>query len=391
MNKCKVTIIGAGHGGQTIAGVYASLNYPTTLYNHKSSAKRIEKILQKENKLTIEVLPHCNTHNVVSAGIFQLENATYNISDALKDAPLIHISTSDLQYTKIAQTIAPHLCESSTIFLYSCGLGSALEMKNTLKKNGCKMKNITIAEISALPYSTRVKNKGADSDDGEVEVNLVKKNITLSTLPFLETNKSCLQVHDFFPFTSAKNPLEPALENLGHVFHLPVMFYNIEKWTGKKHWGFYADGYSNKKSKKMVLLLEKERQLIASTIGFHTQTANEFLFNSYGVNTPENKLGEALQKFGYHGRLGPHSDSIEKAISIENGLRQITEEYYCKLHPLLELSRSLKIPTPAMEEVYEFGKEIGLEPNKYARSLFDQGLSKNNLLNDLYTAYAHHD
>ena len=211
----------------------------------------------------------------------------------------------------------------------------------------------------------------------------------MGTLPFWRTKKTVNNVRDFFPFTQALNPLEPALDNLGHVFHLPVMLYNTALWLGEKPWRFYVDGYANPQAQRMVSLLEQERQAIALALKIKTQTAQEFLLSSYGVFTKNDDLGETLRTFGYYERKGPHANSLEEAISIENGLRQITEEYYCKLCPLLEFSHALELSSPAMDELYEQGKELGLQPKKFARNLNNLGIPKKNPLPKLYSAYGY--
>jgi opine dehydrogenase len=384
----KVAIIGAGHGGQTIAGVYASLGYDTWLYNHRSRARRIEKIGKRGNTITLDVKSHCNTHGVVREGTFRLGGATYDIGEALKGAALVHIPTSDLAYGEIAAAMARSLDPGSSIILHSCGLGAALEVKEALKRNGCEADGLTIAETSWLPYSTRVKTANGSSDDGNVEVNLVKKGGSVGALPFNETRRIARAMADFFPFSAARNPLEPALNNLGHVFHLPVMLCNTDKWLGKKQWRFYADGYSNPDARELVEELEEERIEMARELGVKIQTSREFLKRSYGIRDIKKPLGKILKDFGYYGRTGPHSASLKAAVSMGLGLRQITEEYYCKLMPLLELARSLKLDTPAMEKTYRMGLELGLKPEKHARKLASLGISRRNAVRDLYEAYS---
>ena len=103
--KMKISIIGAGNGGQTFAGFLSMAGYETSLYD-----KDFEKInlLKKLGGVQLEGKLH---------GFGRIDCITTDIAEAVKGAKIIMVTTVANAHQSVAQSIAPYLENNQIVVL----------------------------------------------------------------------------------------------------------------------------------------------------------------------------------------------------------------------------------------------------------------------------------
>ena len=101
----KIAVIGAGNGGQAIAGYCASQGYSVCLYDRSIDA----------------LTPFISTKRIKLTGAISLEGRldviTQDICEAINYSKLIFVVTTATAHREIAEQIAPYLTDDQTIIL----------------------------------------------------------------------------------------------------------------------------------------------------------------------------------------------------------------------------------------------------------------------------------
>ena len=142
----KVAVLGAGCGGQAIAGYLSSTGHDVNLYNR--SVERIVPLMA-DPKIELDGA-------IESVG--RLNKVTTNAPEAVSDTDLIMIVTTATGHKDIAANIAPYLDDGQTIVLNPGRTFGALEFITTLLENGCEA-DINVAEANTLIYATSITTK----------------------------------------------------------------------------------------------------------------------------------------------------------------------------------------------------------------------------------------
>ena len=143
MLKEKYAVIGAGCGGQAVAGYLASIGFDVTLYNRSSD--RI-KPFQARGYIDLEEIVN---------GRGKLSYIGTDISKALADRDIIMIVITADGHKEIAKKIAPYLRDGQIIILNPGRTCGALEVVYTLRQSCCNADAI-VAEANTLVYLARV-------------------------------------------------------------------------------------------------------------------------------------------------------------------------------------------------------------------------------------------
>ena len=165
----KIAVIGAGNGGQTMAGHLSMMGYEVCLYDID-----VEKmdVLKKSGGIQLEGCLH---------GYGKVGCITTDIEEAVTGAEIIMITTVANAHRAVAKSLTPYLVDGQIIVLNPGRTCGALVFKQSLKQQGCT-KRIYLAEAQTLVYACRV------IENGHVNVIGIKDEVLLSGLPAKDTD-----------------------------------------------------------------------------------------------------------------------------------------------------------------------------------------------------------
>lgn len=312
----KIAIIGAGNGGQAIAGYLGMNGYVVAVYDR--NIKKITK-LKKIGGIKLEG----KIQGYGSVNLF-----SNNIEEVIKGAELVMVVTIANAHSEIAKSIAP-LTEDGQIFVLNPGRTcGALEFKQSLFANGCN-KRVYIGEAQTLVYACRI------IEDGKVNVIGVKDKVLLSALPSTDTQHILQVLKPMYPcFKAVENVLYTSLENIGAIFHPCVMLMNAGTIERKKEFYFYRD--MTERIAAFIESFDKERLSVGQAYGIELLGVSDWIKFAYNDTIGTTLCERMRNNPGYYDIKSPSSIFI----------RQLTEDIPTGVLPMLELGKAAGLHLP---------------------------------------------
>ncbi len=319
------TVIGAGHGGKSMAAHLALMEFPTVLYNRTHD--HIHAIEQMGGI-------HLESYEGGPRGFGRLALATSSISEALQDADMIMVVVPSSAHADVARTASPYLRDGQMIVLHPGRTGGAIEFAKVLRDTGC-LADVTVAETETFVYASR--------SDGPAQARIfrIKEAVPLAALPANRTQDVLDLIHQAYPqFIDGGNVLQTGLNNMGAIFHPALTLLN-SGWIEATHgdYQFYIDGVTPSVS-RVLEELDRERVTVAASLGLRARTALEWLRLAY--DTTGNDLCEAIHNQpGYYGIKAPPTLNH----------RYIFEEIPMSLVPIASLGQRYGVSVPGMDAI----------------------------------------
>lgn len=162
MKQLSFAVIGAGNGGQAIAGHLALKGYKVNLYNR--TYQKLHPIIEKGGiELEGEV-----------EGFGKLNVITDDMEKAIKDVDIVLVVVPASAHCKIAEDMLPYLRDGQIIVLNPGRTGGALEFHNVARKR--KDLDIVIAETDTFIYACR-------SSMGRAKIYKIKEVVSVAAIP----------------------------------------------------------------------------------------------------------------------------------------------------------------------------------------------------------------
>jgi opine dehydrogenase len=318
----RFAVLGAGHGGQAMAGHLALMGFSVNLYNR--TPERINPV---------RLAGSIELGGAVS-GVGHLNVVTSDIAEALRDVDVIMVVVPATAYAFLAEACAPHLRGGQIVVLHPGRTGGALEFYHIIREQGNRA-DVVVAEAETLIYACRINNPA------KVHIFGIKNVIPVAAIPSHRTPEVITKLNAAYPqFVPGDNVLKTSLNNIGAIFHPALTILNagrIESTHGD--FQFYMDGATP--SVTLILeALDAERVAVAAALGIRATPAREWLYVAY--DAVGRTLYEAMQaNDGYRGITAPATTLM----------RYVTEDVPMSLVPIASLGRELKVPTPVMESI----------------------------------------
>lgn len=317
----KIAIIGAGNGGQALAGHLASQGYKIALYDR--SPQKVEK-LNENPTIVLEGALECKG---------KIDFASTDLKEVVKGAELIMVATTATAHSTLASQMASILQDGQVIVLNPGRTCGALEFRNVLEKSGLS-KRIYIAEAQTLIYACRIV------ETGKVNIIGVKDRVFFSAYPASDNNHVYEYLRKLFTcFYPAKNVLQTSFENVGAMFHPAVVLFNGAAIERGDQFYFYRDMTDGMAS--IIEGIDKERLAVAKAYGCEPISAFNWVSYAYG-----GVEGDTLCERMHH---NPAYYEILAPTTIE--CRQITEDIPTGIIPLAELGKAANVPTPLFDSL----------------------------------------
>ena len=349
MNELKVSVLGAGNGGQALSAHLAINGVEVNLFEHPNFKKNVEEIAKKGG---IELSGKLE-------GFGKISLATTDIKQAIEDASVIMIVAPSFAQRTFIEMAIPYLDNSQIIMLIPGNFG-AFEIRKILKKSG---KNLTIVETNTLPYACR------KIEEGKVNIWGVKTHISIASLPAANIEKVTKILNKFFimPITPLNNSLEISFSNPNMIVHCPTMILNagrIESTNGD--FRFYCDGMT-KSVCKIMEKMDEERMAIGKKLNLDLISTYDWLKETYSLKGDDlHELLSTNPAYAQHGSDAP------KFLNH----RYLTEDVPHLLVPVVSFGKLLGVPTPITDCIIRLASAInGIDHLEKGRNLDLLGLS----------------
>lgn len=323
----KVAVIGAGNGGQAIAGFLASQGCSVTICDVNAAViDELNAIRKVELK------------GLISA-IGEIQKCTTDAVEAIKKANIIFIVTTATAHVILARQLAPYLEENQMIILSPGRTGGALAFKHGLEQCGFT-KRIYLAEAQTLLYACRIVQTGV------VNIVGIKDKVRLAALPSIDTSQVLEVIGRFFPaYVPAPNVLYTSLENYGAVFHSATVLFNAGAIERGESFLFYKN--MTPQIASFIEKLDRERINVAKAYGIDLITASEWLKQTYGVK------GDSLCE------LMKNNEAYKTLLSPTSlRCRQLTEDIPTGAIPIVELGKAAGVAVTTYESLINITTQL---------------------------------
>lgn len=316
------TVLGAGAGGQALAGHLALRGHDVRLWNRSPGP-----IARLQMGAYLEIRGRIR-------GRVRLPVVTTDLAEAVEAAAVLMVVLPATAHHQLAERLAPLLEDGQVIVLNPGRTGGALEVRNVLEAAGCEAR-VLVAEAQTLVFASRIVETGV------CHVFSVKRAVKLAALPAGDTLGVLDAVSDPFPqFVPAAHVLETSLGNIGAVFHPGVALLNasrIEATGGM--FDYYHEGITPSVA-RIMRCIDSERLAVAEAFGVRVLSAREWLAAAYGVEAETLRQAIMLNP-GYTGiKAPPHLNH-----------RYIREDVPTSLVPVSELGSIAGLSTPTIDGV----------------------------------------
>lgn len=341
----KIAVIGAGNGGQAIAGFLGLLGYEVSLYDIDES-----KIKDLQDKGGIQLEGQIK-------GFGKVDSITTDIADTVNGAEIIMVTTVANAHRAVAKSIAPYVVDGQVIILNPGRTCGALVFKETLSKYGCT-KRYYLGEAQTLVYACRV------IENGRVNIIGIKDEVLLSGLPAADTDYILEKINTIYPsFTKADNVLRTSLENIGAMFHPCVLLFNAATIERNDVFWFYRD--MTEQVAEFIEKFDAERLAVGKAYGIKLLGVKDWIKFAY-KDTEGNTLCERM-------RNNPAYYDIKSPSTIFT--RQLTEDIPTGVLPIMQLGKVAGIETPLLESMVNICEALlNMDLHTNGRSLENLGL-----------------
>ena len=321
----RYTVIGAGHGGKSMAAHLSLMGKEVTVYNRTFA--HIE-VLAKRKGIELD------SYQGGPRGFGSIALATSDMETALKNAQVVMLVVPSSAHADLAKAMAPFMKDGQIIILNPGRTCGAIEFDMTRRKAGSTAK-ILLAEAETFIYASRA--------DGPAQGRIfrIKEAVPMAALPAIHTEEVLEAISDIYPqFIDGVNVLHTGMNNMGAIFHPALTILNagrIESTHGD--FEFYIDGVTPSVA-TVLEALDRERVTVASSLGIRARTAMEWLELAYNVKG--NDLHEAIHnQSGYFGIKAPATLNH----------RYIFEDVPMSLMPIASIGKQYGISVRAMDSI----------------------------------------
>ncbi len=341
----KIAVIGAGNGGQGIAGYLGLIGNEVSLYDIDEP-----KIAELQDKGGIQLEGRIDGYGKVGC-------ITTNIQEAVKDSEIIMVTTVANAHRAVAKSLAPYIEDGQIIILNPGRTCGALVFKQTLNDTGCN-KRYYLGEAQTLVYACRVVKNGL------VNIIGIKDEVLLSGLPAADTDYILEKINPVYPsFIKTDNVLRTSLENIGAMFHPCVLLFNAATIERNEMFWFYRD--MTEQVAEFIEKFDAERLAVGKAYGIDLLSVKDWIKFAY-KDTEGETLCERMKK-------NPAYYDIKSPSTIFT--RQLTEDIPTGVLPIMQLGKVAGVKTPLLQSMTNICEALlNMDMHTNGRSLKNLGL-----------------
>ncbi|MDQ7793653.1 MAG: NAD/NADP octopine/nopaline dehydrogenase family protein [bacterium] len=341
----RFAVLGAGNGGQALAGYLAWRGFPVRLYNR--SADKLEGIRDRGG---VELEGRFG-------GFGRLEAVTSDLGEALQGARVILVVIPASGHRDLARALAPHLAPGQVVVLNPGRTGGAFEFYRVFRERGVHPA-VTVAEAQTFIFASRVVGPG------RARIFEKKRRVPVAALPAGRTRTVVrLMRRALSEFVPAAHVLETSLANIGAIFHPAPALMNAARIENGSSFDHYHDGISPAVA-RVLEAMDEERLAVARALGLRLISAREWLRVAYGAVGPD--LYTAIASCSAYAGIGAPR---------EVNSRYLHEDVPAGLVPLAALGQLTGVTTPAISAIVDLASvAVGADFRAAGRTLERMGL-----------------
>ena len=321
----KLAVLGAGNGGQALAGHLTLLGQDVSLYD--IDREKVQA-LQSRREITL---------SGKLEGTVSISLITDSLGEALKGREIVIVTTTTDQHISLAKELAPLLTEEQIVLLCPGQTGGGIVVRNVLRAAG---KDNPVAETQDLIYACRA------SKPGEVTVSALKLKMATAVLPSEAGVRVMNLLHEIIPdLYQAQGPLQIGFNNTGAMLHPAPVVLNAGRIEAGESFLYYRAGITPAVA-EVVEAADRERVAVAAAYGIQAVSLTQWLTDTYGVTG--DSLYEMLQNNAAYA-------NIKSVPSLQN--RFLTEDTPSGL-PLEAFGQLAGVETPVMTSVIELANRL---------------------------------
>ncbi|NMG64454.1 NADP transhydrogenase subunit alpha [Azoarcus indigens] len=340
----RVAVLGAGNGGQALAGSLASRGFEVCLY-----ARNLEKLGEVRHSRLIRGYG-------VESWLASLAVVTDSLEFALGAADVIFVVTTADAHGELAVQMAPYLRHGQLVVLSPGRTGGVLEFRQALRQH-CQAE-VCVAEAQSLIYACRLEGPGRVKLIGR------KERVLLGTWPAERAVTAVERIKPLFDcFQPARNLLETGLANMGAVLHPSITLLNAGTIDRGQRFFFYQD--VTERIADLVARLDAERIGLGRAYGLELDSLQEWMLKAY-PQTHAVSLAEQM-------RTSPSYYDILAPGLLDS--RLLSEDVPTGLVPFEELARAAGMELPLTRALVDLASAIlGRDFRRSGRTLKRMGL-----------------
>ncbi|MDF2630247.1 MAG: octopine/nopaline dehydrogenase [Symbiobacteriaceae bacterium] len=257
----KVTIIGAGNGGVTMAADLLHKGHRVTLYNRSPEPL---KVLESTGELLV---------TGAWEGRTPLPRMTTDLANAIAEAEVILVATVANAHAALAAQMAPLLTDGQMVLLAPGYFGSVL-FRRALARAG--RQHVLVGETASFPYACRI------IAPGKVVLKAEKAALDAAAVPATMTRLWLETLRDVYPqLRPATNALEVALNNPNPVAHPIACLLNAVNFERPFPNQPRVEEWETPRIQRLIAELDWERVMVLDSLGLNGITMDQFLHQSY--------------------------------------------------------------------------------------------------------------
>lgn len=325
----RITVLGAGNGGQALAGHLALLGRDVVLYEHPDFSEKVEAIRKQGSCIELE-------GKITGKG--HLVSATSDIEEAMKHGDIIFFIVPSYAQESLLDLSIPFMRPGQTLVFVPGNFGSLVARKKLL--DTALDGRVFLAETDTLPYACRQKAPGCISVWG------IKQYLWISALPSSNIETVLPSLRPVFPIqmTPLKNILNISFANTNMILHCPTMIMNAGRIESDDvGFQFYIQGMTRSVCRVMEGM-DKERLQVGERFGLSLISEYEDAVASYGSTKKHGTLFDVLHNSPIYGGHG-----IDSPKNME--FRYLSEDVPFLLVPVSEFGSLAGIETPLIDSI----------------------------------------
>jgi opine dehydrogenase len=326
----KISIIGAGNGGQAFAGYLALKGHDVAIFDvFQDTIDRLNK------RGGIEIVGNSDI-----TGFGKINFASTDISQVLRHAEVVFVILPSAYHASIAKLMANHLRDGQLVLLNPAAPLGILTFRKVLKESGCGA-NVILSATATLLFAARLAEPG--------KVNITGQKICVGAAALPSSLNPAVQklLADIMPQLRFEyDIIRIGLDNLNGDVHPGPVLLN----TGRIEGGIEFDYYLDMTPSQALLLeaVDKERMAIGAAFGLELRN----FVDEFKLLYPDTKGGTAYELLrnnkGYVGIKGP--------TSMHN--RYLFEDVPYGLVAWQTLGKIAQTPTPCIDSIIVLANAI---------------------------------
>lgn len=323
----KIAILGAGHGGQAMAGDLALAGHEVRLAAVEEHSTNL-KILQVFGGIVVEGM----TSTGAPTGFAKPAMITTDCVKAIKGARVIMIVVPAFAQEVYIKLIVEH-GERGQIVVFNPGKFGTLALARQLRQAG-RIGDFLIGETSSLIFAARTRGLG------HVDIKGVKKELLFSALPSVRTAETIMTLMDLYPQMSPSlSVFQTSIDAPGIILHPITTILNMSRI--EQIGPYRSSHYDITPSVARVMeAVDEERMSVARRICYESFSFKDIMSLHYRVK------GESAYDVMY--QISAHN----VLMSPENmQVRYITEDIPYGMVTVASIGRLLGMATPKMDAI----------------------------------------